>query len=208
MSWIEKTIAPKSDQLNAEDLLTGPITVTVKSVRQGSAEQPAIIEIDGGRQPYKPCKTMRRVLIACWTSDVDSWTGRRMTLFCDPTVKWAGEEIGGIRISHLSHIDGEKILKLSESKGKRKGVRILPLKSEKKPEQIDDPVLNRHREPFAGAPKPVLTLSGKIAKAYKASDVDSLQKFESEIQSHPEEWQGVLNAFLSDVLETLAKGTE
>ncbi|QFP96667.1 hypothetical protein PP512_gp52 [Gordonia phage Denise] len=40
---LSETIAPKSDQLNAEDLLTGPRIVTVTEVRRGSAEQPVEI---------------------------------------------------------------------------------------------------------------------------------------------------------------------
>ena len=62
-NWIAKSIVPKSDQLNAEDLLSGAITVTVQDVKQGTADQPIAIIIDGNRQPYKPCKTMRKVLV-------------------------------------------------------------------------------------------------------------------------------------------------
>jgi hypothetical protein len=41
-----------------------------------------------------------------------------MTVFRDPTAKWAGEEVGGIRVSHLSHIDGQFKLALRESQKK------------------------------------------------------------------------------------------
>ena len=68
-NWLAKTIVPKSDQLNAEDLLTGPIVVTVQEVKQGTDDQPVHIVIGDGRQPYKPCKTMRRVLIFVWGDD-------------------------------------------------------------------------------------------------------------------------------------------
>jgi hypothetical protein len=50
-----------------------------------------------------------------------------MRLFCDPTAKWAGEEVGGIRISHLSHIDSTKEIQLNESRGKKKKWKIEPL---------------------------------------------------------------------------------
>jgi len=151
-NWIAKSIVPKSDQLNAEDLLSGPITVTVQDVRQGSAEQPIAIVIDGGRQPYKPCKTMRKVLAKCWTTEGANWIGKRMTLFCDPKVKWGGIEVGGIRISHLSGIDTELILMLAESRSKRTPHHIKPLPDVKtpKPTQPDVPpeiaaVLNEWR---------------------------------------------------------------
>ena len=126
-NWIAKSIVPKSDQLNAEDLLSGPITVTVTDVRQGTAEQPIAIIIDGERQPYKPCKTMRKVLVYCWTDQAANWIGKRLTLYADPDVKWAGVAVGGIRISHLSGIESQLMLMLSETKGKRKPITVKPL---------------------------------------------------------------------------------
>ena len=126
-NWIAKSIVPKSDQLNAEDLLSGSITVTVTDVKQGTAEQPIAIMIDGGRQPYKPCKTMRKVLVYCWTDQAANWIGKRLTLYADPDVKWAGIAVGGIRISHLSGIASRVVLMLSETKGKRKAVTVDPL---------------------------------------------------------------------------------
>jgi hypothetical protein len=61
------SIAPRSDQMNAEDLLTGPRTFTVTEVRKGSsAEQPVSIylaEFPSDR-PFKPSKTVRRILVS------------------------------------------------------------------------------------------------------------------------------------------------
>ena len=129
-NWIAKSIIPKSDQLNAEDLLSGPITVTVTDVKQGTAEQPIAIIIDGERQPYKPCKTMRKMLVFCWSDQAANWIGKRMTLYADPDVKWAGTAVGGIRISHLSGIESQVMLMLSETKGKRKPIVVKPLPDE------------------------------------------------------------------------------
>ena len=129
-NWIAKSIIPKSDQLNAEDLLSGPITVTVTDVKQGTAEQPIAIIIDGERQPYKPCKTMRKMLVFCWSDQAANWIGKRMTLYADPDVKWAGVAVGGIRISHLSGIESQVMLMLSETKGKRKPIVVKPLPNE------------------------------------------------------------------------------
>jgi DNA repair photolyase len=43
-----------------------------------------------------------------------------MTLFCDPGVKWGGESIGGIRISHLSHLATPIVeVQLNESKHRK-----------------------------------------------------------------------------------------
>lgn len=125
-NWIAKSIIPKSDQLNAEDLLSGPVTVTVIDVQKGSADQPIAILIDGGRQAFRPCKTMRKMLVYCWGDQAANWIGKRMTLYADPSVKWAGIEVGGIRISHIDGIDKATTLMLSETRGKRKPYSVMP----------------------------------------------------------------------------------
>ena len=123
------TIAPKSDQLNADDLLTGPLTVDIIDVTRGSKDQPVVIAIKG-KMPYKPCKTMIRVLITAWGQDGKGWAGKRMTLYCDPSVKFGGVALGGIRISHLSHIDGPMNMMLTQSRGRKAQVIVKPLKAE------------------------------------------------------------------------------
>jgi hypothetical protein len=119
---LSDTIIAKSDQLNGDDLIAGPVTVTVRGVKRGSDDQPVVMEIDGGHQPYKPCKSMRRVLIAAWGDDGRAWVGRSMTLYCDPEVMYGGVKVGGIRISHLSHIDAPELSVSMNVKKGRKGV--------------------------------------------------------------------------------------
>lgn len=54
---LSRTIIPKSDQINFEDVQTTPITAVIKSVREGTRDQPVFIDLIGydGR-PYKPSK--------------------------------------------------------------------------------------------------------------------------------------------------------
>jgi hypothetical protein len=88
---ISSTIVPKSDQLNAEDLLTGPRTFTVEKVTAGSAEQPVdihLVEFPG--RPFRPSKTVRRILVNAWGAEASAYVGRRMTLYRDPAVKFGG----------------------------------------------------------------------------------------------------------------------
>jgi hypothetical protein len=125
---LSESIVPKSDQLNAEDLLTGPRTVTIERVTAGTSEQPVnvhLVETPG--RPYRPSKTMRRVMVACWGSDAALYVGRRMTLYRDPTVKFGGMAVGGIKISHLSNIDKRTTLALTETRGKRAPHVVEPL---------------------------------------------------------------------------------
>lgn len=120
ISNLSGTIVPKSDQLNAEQLLSGPMTITVSDVRIGNDEQPIIIDYsnDGGR-PFKPSKTVRKILIFAWGEDGRAWIGRSMTLYNDQSVRFGGMTVGGIRISHLSHIDREISISLTSTKGKK-----------------------------------------------------------------------------------------
>lgn len=117
---LRPTIMPKSDQLNAEQLLGGEMTITVTDVRMGSDEQPVIIHYEGedGR-PYKPAKTMRKVLIFAWGEDGRNWIGKSMTLFNDQSVRFGGMTVGGIRISHLSDIERDISISLTATKGKK-----------------------------------------------------------------------------------------
>ena len=126
---LRDTIVPKSDQLNYDDFVNGPITDTVVGLKQGSSEQPIIVLLKDHDRPYKPCKGMRRVLIAAWGGDDrgKSWIGKRLTMFGEPTVKFAGEQVGGIQVSHVSGITKPLTIKLTVARGKRKDYTVQPL---------------------------------------------------------------------------------
>lgn len=117
---ISDTLKAKADQLNSDDLIGGPIVVTITKANKVSDDQPVVLGISGGYQPFKPCKTMRRALSIAWGPKMSEWIGRSMKLYRDPNVKWAGDAIGGIRISHLSHIPKRLELFLTETRGKKK----------------------------------------------------------------------------------------
>lgn len=120
ISDIRSTIVPKSDQMNFEDLIAGPRTITLTDVRPGSEDQPLILHYSGDEgHPYKPNKTWRKALAFAWGADARAWIGRSLTLAGDPTVKWAGVEVGGIIITHMTHIPQALELKLSATRGKR-----------------------------------------------------------------------------------------
>lgn len=117
---LSNTVVPRSDQINFEDVQSVNITAVIKSVRQGNKEQPVFIDLEGydGR-PYKPSKSMRRVLIGGWGSDGHSWAGKSLTLAGDPTVRFGGVAVGGIKVKAMSHIESNFSLMLTVSRGKR-----------------------------------------------------------------------------------------
>jgi hypothetical protein len=119
---LASTVAPKSDQFNADDLIAGPRTITITRVSAsgGANDQPVSIYFQGDNgKPYKPCKSMRRVLITAWGADGSQYAGRSMTLYRDPGVMFGGIQVGGIRISHMSHIDRDITIALTVTKAKR-----------------------------------------------------------------------------------------
>lgn len=128
---LANTIIPKSDQLNADDLIAGPRTIKITGISGGSPEQPVNVayENDAGR-PWKPCKSMRRVMIELWGADGATYTGKRVTLYRDASVTFGKDETGGIRISHASHIGQARTLSLTVTRGKRKPFRVEPLADE------------------------------------------------------------------------------
>ena len=140
---LTNTIVPKSDQINADDLITGPRTFTVTEVRvKSTTEQPVdILLAESPGKPFRPSKTVLRILVTAWGKEGDDYIGRRMTLYRDPEVKWAGQEVGGIRVSALSHITKPIKLALTETRGKKVTHIVQPLKDEPTP---------RTREPRNG----------------------------------------------------------
>ncbi len=145
---ISATLAPNSEQLNADDLTAGPITVTIERVsviplRKGQKPekgvQPMTIRISGGHQPWKPSLGMRRILGEAWGKDAREWAGRSVTLYRDKSVKFGKEVTGGIRISHLSHIAGPTVFLVTVTRAVRVPVTIHPL-------VVSDPLADALRE--------------------------------------------------------------
>jgi hypothetical protein len=130
MMDMSQVIAPKSDQINADDLIAGDITITITDVRVvGGQEQPVSIHFAGSQKVYRPCKSMSRVLVAVWGPDAKVYVGRSLTLYRDPEVKWGGMAVGGIRIRKMTHMPGDRAMTmaLTATKGARKPFTVLPL---------------------------------------------------------------------------------
>lgn len=146
---LTESIAPKSDQLNADDLISGPVTVTIREVGKGSAEQPVdvhLVEFPG--RAYRPSKSMRRVMVMAWGAEASAYAGRRLELFRNPEITFGRDKVGGIEISRLSHIDKPLTVALTATRGKRKNFTVQPL---------------------AVAPAPTITTNGAIPADVLAS---------------------------------------
>ncbi|MCS2167591.1 hypothetical protein [Scandinavium manionii] len=176
---LSQTVIPKSDQINFEDVQSQAITAVIKSVRRGNAEQPVFIDLVGydGR-PYKPSKSMRRVLVDGWGTDGHSWPGKSLTLSGDPSVKFGGVAVGGIKVTAMSDIDGDFSLMLSVSRGRRQEHRVKKLEVQKK---ITDPqeILTWFSGSALKADLPTLEATYCRAKSALSSHHEELGKLES-----------------------------
>lgn len=133
------TIKPKSDQLNADDLIAGPRTITVTGVKLVAEDQPVAISFHGDDgKPYKPCKSMRRVLVKAWGSDGSRYVGRSMTLYLDESVRFGGAAVGGIRIAELSDIGGPVVMALTATRGTKKAFTVKPMAAPAKTKELSD----------------------------------------------------------------------
>lgn len=124
-----KTIEPKSDQMNSDDLIGGrTVTIKITKVSILAGDQPVAIHYEGDNgKPYKPSKGMRRVLVNVWGPDANNYTGRRLTLYRDDKVTFGALAVGGIRISHMSDISEPVTLALTATRANKKPFTVMPL---------------------------------------------------------------------------------
>lgn len=175
-------IEPKSEQLDAVDLLAGPRTFTVEKVSRGSAEQPVNIHLAGFPRPWRPGVSMRRVLVACWGPDTSAYIGRRVTLYCEPKVMFGTNAVGGTRISHLSHITERKKIPLLVSQGRSGIWTVDPLTDTPRAGAAPEPQTSV--EPIVTAGAGGLTAADRIAALraeWKTADPERRKAIEAEV---------------------------
>jgi len=126
----------QTDRITADDLIGGPRTVKITAV-QGAVEEGkkrATINFEGDDgKPFKPCKTMVRLMMAVWGKYASDYVGRSMTLYRDPEVTFGALATGGVRISHMSHMDSDTTVIIALKKGKKGAIKVSPLIAEVQP---------------------------------------------------------------------------
>jgi hypothetical protein len=129
MTDITPALAAKSDQLNADDLISGPRLIKITAVDINlAAKQKITIHFEGDNQkPWKACKTVGRCLAEIWGRETDLWVGKECVLYRDENVTMSGEMVGGIRVSNAEGLDKPRSIVLNVSKGKKSKFIIYPL---------------------------------------------------------------------------------
>lgn len=137
MSDVSFALEAKSDQLNAVDIMGAEPVIRVRDVKVQKGEQPVWIYFDGdNNRPWKPSKGMLRLLAGAWGRDSKQWIGKFARLYFEPTVKYAGQEVGGIRIRALSDIDARGLtfaLTINRQKREPYHVPLLVVETEEYP---------------------------------------------------------------------------
>lgn len=124
---LTESIAPKSDQLDAMDLLSGPRTFTIERVTANNAEQPYNFHLREFPRVWRPGLSMRRVIVKAWGPRAEDYIGKRVTLYCDETVRFGNDVTGGTRISHMSGIGKKLSIPLLVKRGKSAMYTVQPL---------------------------------------------------------------------------------
>ena len=126
---IQRVIEVRSDQINADDIIPGkPIDVVLTGeIRTTTVNGVWQLEIETiNSKLYRPSKGMATVLVRVLGEDELNWRGRVVRLFKDETVKFGGEKVGGVRISHVSGIKevsgGHSMTFMSRGRAKKKFV--------------------------------------------------------------------------------------
>lgn len=143
---VTKAIEPKSDQLNADSLLSGPRTIRIRDVAfDPTAEtQKLWVYFDGDDgKPWKLCRTTARCLVSVWGPDAKKWIGLHCTIYCDPDVQFGGAKVGGIRVSHMEGLTAPRTLMLTKTRGKKGATVIKPLEVGSQPSATTTPTVDR-----------------------------------------------------------------
>lgn len=105
---ISHALEAKSDQLNAVDIMGFEPVIRVRDVKVTQSDQPVSVFFDGDNgRPWKPSKGMLRILAAGWGKDAKAWTGKHVKIYFESKVRYAGKEVGGIRIRSMTDIPSQ-----------------------------------------------------------------------------------------------------
>lgn len=181
MSDVSFALEAKSDQLNAVDIMGAEPVIKIRGVDVKKGDQPVSIFFDGdNNRPWKPCKGMLRILAGAWGRDSSVWVGRHVKLFFEPSVKYAGKEVGGIRIRALSDIDERGVvfaLTLNRSQREPYHVTLLKVETKAYPEDKFNAGLEAMTEAMTEGK---MTLQQVIAQCQKTGQLsaDQLKQLE------------------------------
>lgn len=176
MADISTAMQAKSDQLNSVDIIGCEPVITVERVVVKQGDQPVSIFYHGcNNRPFKPSKGMLRIIAAAWGVESDSWIGKSMQIFCEPSVMYAGKEVGGIRIRAMSDIQKQGIkTTLTIARNKREPYTIKYLDMSR-PAYPDDKFNSAFESMSNAMQAGKMTLEQVVAQCQKTGDLSPEQ---------------------------------
>lgn len=176
MSDVGFALEANSNQLNAVDIMGVEPVIRVREVKVKQGDQPVSIYFDGDHnRPWKPSKGMLRILAGAWGRDSSQWEAKYAQLYFEPSVKYAGKEVGGIRIRALSDIDPRGLnFSLTINRQQREPYRVplLEVKSEEYPAERFERALPKMAEKMQAGE---MTLQQVIAQCQKTGQLTQEQ---------------------------------
>ena len=194
MANISFACEAKSDQLNAVDIMGVEPVIRIREVRVAQGEQPVWVFFDGdNNRPWKPSKGMLRIMMAAWGVESDEWVGKRVKLYFEPTVTWAGEQVGGIRIRALSSIKADGMLvALTLNRKKRVALRVELLPEDTLPPYPEEKFLSALPAMQKAMEDGKMSLQQVIAQCQKTGNLseEQIATLESAVPVEHEEEEG------------------
>lgn len=184
MADVSFALEAKSDQLNALDIVGAEPVIRIREVKviPGAAAQGVWIYFDGDKnRPWKPSKGMLRVLAGAYGRDSSAWVGKRVKIYYESTVKYAGADVGGIRIRALSDIDERGLafsLRINQKKTEPYHVPLLVMTETAYPADRFDAALPKMGEKMRAGE---MTLQQVIAQCQKTGTLtaDQVERLEA-----------------------------
>lgn len=134
MSDFRDTIKSDGDQINADDLIgqNKVIKITGGVLKPNDANGQKLWFYyegdDGNKKPYKPNKSMRKVLAASpFGTKIENYVGQSLELYRDPEVKFGHQKVGGVKVSAMTGIDEPYSVMITVRRGKREEHTVKPL---------------------------------------------------------------------------------
>ncbi len=178
-------LAPRSDQLNADDLIIGNkvIKITKVLVNLQSEQQKVVVHYENDQgKPWKPSKSMGRVLAEILGGDFATWSGQEIELFKNKEITFGKDKCGGIQIAAMSALTNQTTFMITTKRGVKSKITILPLLTapQKTKNQAKNPDLAKIAEALRAASKlgvqALLEEEKLIPKHYQAEMADWLKK--------------------------------
>lgn len=176
MADVSQAMQAKSDQLNAVDIMGCEPVITIRDVQVRNGDQPVWVFYHGdNNRPWKPSRGMIRILAAGWGQDSDNWIGKSVQIYMEPSVRYAGQEVGGIRIRAMSDIPQRGIsatLTISRTKREPYPVKFLSMERPQYPSDKFEAGFNAMVEAMENGK---MTLSQIIARCQQTGDLTEEQ---------------------------------